>query len=77
MLQVIITLHKNNYYRFIKIAIQTGTLKEAYSSKEIGCNHLSCVRAAIVVPLYVKNEVVGTLKLYFTNKHDVNFQINS
>ncbi|MEB7801930.1 sensor histidine kinase [Staphylococcus xylosus] len=57
-----------------KIAIQTGTLKEAYSSKEIGCNHPGCpLEAAIVVPLYVKNEVVGTLKLYFTNKHDVNF----
>ncbi|NQD99312.1 LytS/YhcK type 5TM receptor domain-containing protein, partial [Staphylococcus xylosus] len=57
-----------------KIAIQTGTLKEAYSSEDIGCNHPGCpLEAAIVMPLHVKNEVVGTLKLYFTNKHDVNF----
>ncbi|MDW3895525.1 histidine kinase [Staphylococcus saprophyticus] len=57
-----------------KRAIQSGTLKEAYSSEEIGCNHPGCLlEAAIVVPLRVKNDVVGTLKLYFTNKYDVNY----
>ena len=55
-----------------KQAIQAGTLKEAYSREDIGCNHPECpLEAAIVVPLSVKNDVVGTLKLYFTNKHDV------
>lgn len=57
-----------------KKAIQSGTLKEAYSSEEIGCNHPGCpLQAAIVVPLHVKNEVAGTLKLYFTDKNDVTF----
>lgn len=55
-----------------KQAIQAGTLKEAYSREDIGCNHPECpLEAAIVVPLSVNNDVVGTLKLYFTNKHDV------
>src|SRR5699024_11808302 len=55
-----------------KQAIQAGTLKEAYSREDIGCNHPECpLEAAIVVPLSVKNDVVGTLKLYFINKHDV------
>src|SRR5699024_11208295 len=37
-----------------------------------GCNHPECpLEAAIVVPLRVKNDVIGTLKLYFTNRHDV------
>lgn len=55
-----------------KQAIQAGTLKEAYSREDIGCNHPECpLEAAIVVPLRVKNDVIGTLKLYFTNRHDV------
>ncbi|MCG7338110.1 sensor histidine kinase [Staphylococcus sp. ACRSN] len=57
-----------------KEAIHSGTLKEAYSSEEIGCNHPGCpLQAAIVVPLSVKEKVVGTLKLYFTNVNDVTY----
>src|SRR5699024_10640472 len=43
-----------------KQAIQAGTLKEAYSREDIGCNHPECpLEAAIVVPLRVKNDVIG------------------
>ena len=57
-----------------KEAIQSGTLKEAYSSEDIGCNHPGCpLQAAIVVPLRIKDKVVGTLKLYFTNVNDVTY----
>lgn len=52
-----------------KEAIRTGTLKEAYSREDIGCNNPNCpLEAAIVVPLYLREEVVGTLKLYFTDR---------
>ncbi|PTL11722.1 sensor histidine kinase [Staphylococcus gallinarum] len=57
-----------------KEAIQSGTLKEAYSSEDIGCNHPGCpLQSAIVVPLRIKDKVVGTLKLYFTNVNDVTY----
>ncbi|MGA4514884.1 two-component system, LytTR family, sensor histidine kinase LytS [Staphylococcus caledonicus] len=55
-----------------KEVIRTGKLKEAHSKEEIGCNHPNCpLKAAIVIPLMTNNEVAGTLKFYFTDKHDI------
>lgn len=55
-----------------KEVIRTGKLKEAHSKEGIGCNHPNCpLKAAIVIPLMTNNEVAGTLKFYFTDKHDI------
>lgn len=57
-----------------KAVIDTGQQKEVYSSKEIGCQHPNCpLEAAIVIPLYIQEDIVGTLKLYFTDYHDLTF----
>ena len=57
-----------------KAVIDTGQQKEVYSSKEIGCQHPNCpLEAAIVIPLYIQGDIVGTLKLYFTDYHDLTF----
>ncbi|MBF0840970.1 sensor histidine kinase [Staphylococcus lentus] len=57
-----------------KVVIDTGQQKEVYSSKEIGCQHPNCpLEAAIVIPLYIQGDIVGTLKLYFTDYHDLTF----
>ncbi|UBH08705.1 sensor histidine kinase [Macrococcus armenti] len=51
-----------------KQVIHSGEIKEAHSKREIGCTHPGCpLEGAIVIPLYVNNEVTGTLKLYFTD----------
>lgn len=55
-----------------KEVIRTGHLKEAHSSEGIGCHHPNCpLEAAIVVPLYTHQEVVGTLKFYFTDHNNI------
>ena len=65
-------LPKTNHYQSFKTGNTSRYFKEAYSREDIGCNHPECpLEAAIVVPLRVKNDVIGTLKLYFTNRHDV------
>ena len=57
-----------------KAVIDTCQQKEVYSSKEIGCQHPNCpLEAAIVIPLYIQGDIVGTLKLYFTDYHDLTF----
>lgn len=57
-----------------KAVIDTGQQKEVYSSREIGCQHPNCpLEAAIVIPLYIQEDIVGTLKLYFTDFHDLTF----
>lgn len=51
-----------------KQVIRSGDIKEAHSKEEIGCTHPGCpLEGAIVIPLYVNDEVVGTLKLYFVD----------
>lgn len=57
-----------------KEVIKTGKLKEAHSKSEIGCHHPNCpLQAAIVIPLHIQTQVVGTLKLYFTDAHRLTF----
>lgn len=57
-----------------KEVLQTGKTKEVHSKKEIGCTHKGCpLEAAIVIPLKTKNETVGTLKFYFTDKNRLTF----
>ncbi|MDQ7176650.1 LytS/YhcK type 5TM receptor domain-containing protein, partial [Staphylococcus chromogenes] len=53
-----------------KEVIQSGKLKVAHTREGIGCHHPNCpLEGAIVVPLYIHNEVAGTLKFYFTDNN--------
>lgn len=45
-----------------------GNIIQANSKAEIHCSEPSCpLEAAIVLPLMIKNKVVGTLKMYYTD----------
>lgn len=49
-------------------AIRNGELEIAYSKKEIGCSHPDCpLEAAVIIPLWINDAVVGTLKMYYTD----------
>lgn len=49
--------------------IQTGQVSLAYNSKMIGCVDHDCpLEAAIVTPLRIGKEVIGTLKMYYTDQ---------
>lgn len=53
--------------RLSELVIKTGQVRIAKSQDEIGCSHADCpLEAAIVVPLRVKGNVMGTLKMYYT-----------
>lgn len=57
-----------------KQVIKSGEIKEAHNRHEIGCTHPGCpLEGAIVIPLYVHNEVTGTLKLYFTDSNKLTY----
>lgn len=50
-----------------KTAIQSGEVLVAHSREEIDCDHRGCpLESAIIIPLKVKNQTLGTLKLYFS-----------
>jgi len=54
--------------------LRTGEIKEAHSREEIGCGVADCpLEAAIVIPLKIAKETVGTLKLYFDNADELTF----
>ncbi|WP_267202252.1 sensor histidine kinase [Limosilactobacillus kribbianus] len=47
--------------------IRSGQVHVARTREEIGCTHQDCpLEAAIVVPLRIKDRVIGTLKMYYT-----------
>ena len=49
--------------------IQSGQIAIARDSTEIGCINPNCpLEAAVVAPLRVKNQVIGTLKMYYTDQ---------
>lgn len=55
-----------------KQVILTGQKRIVKTKSEIGCNHQDCpLAAAIVVPLYSRNQIVGTLKFYFTDPSEL------
>lgn len=57
-----------------KQVIKSGEIKEAHNRHEIGCTHPGCpLEGAIVIPLYIHNEVTGTLKLYFTDSNKLTY----
>ncbi|WP_159543046.1 sensor histidine kinase [Streptococcus halichoeri] len=57
-----------------KEVIETGAIHVARHKSEIGCHYPNCpLAAAIVVPLYVKGQVAGTFKLYFTDAQQLTY----
>jgi two-component system, LytTR family, sensor histidine kinase LytS len=53
-------------------ALMTGTYTVANSIKEIECLNPKCkLQSAIVVPLYMKDSIIGTLKLYKTTENSI------
>ncbi|GFK30797.1 sensor histidine kinase [Streptococcus canis] len=54
--------------------IETGHIHAVRQKSQIGCSHPDCpLEAAIVVPLFVKKEVVGSFKLYFTDASSLTY----
>ncbi|MGP6146375.1 LytS/YhcK type 5TM receptor domain-containing protein [Jeotgalibaca sp. A122] len=57
-----------------KQVLAEGEIKEARSKREIDCDNPNCpLAAAIVIPLKSKNQVIGTLKLYFTDENELTY----
>lgn len=62
------------YTDLTREVIETEEIKEVHSHEEIGCPNPDCpLEAAVIIPLYTKEKVLGTLKLYFTNEEDLTF----
>ncbi|TDB36861.1 MAG: sensor histidine kinase [Actinobacteria bacterium] len=59
--------------RATREAIETNEHRILSTREEIGCPRSGCLlRAAIVVPLQIRNEPVGTLKFYYTTPRLLN-----
>lgn len=57
-----------------KEVLHTGKTKEVHSKEEIGCYHTGCpLESAIVIPLKTQEDIIGTLKFYFTDKNKLTF----
>jgi two-component system sensor histidine kinase LytS len=52
-----------------KACLAAGQFTVAQHGEEIGCTHADCpLKSAVIVPLYCREEVVGTLKLYYAHE---------
>ncbi|MFD1955250.1 LytS/YhcK type 5TM receptor domain-containing protein [Paenibacillus thailandensis] len=59
--------------RLTRTVLEQGKIAVATSRKEIQCADENCsLQAAIVLPLQVRGETVGTLKLYYTDPERLN-----
>lgn len=48
--------------------LRTGQMTIAHAKEEVGCSDPNCpLQAAIVIPLFSHQQIVGTLKMYFTD----------
>ncbi|WP_245867376.1 Sensor histidine kinase YpdA [Sporomusa silvacetica DSM 10669] len=57
------------FTKLTKACLAQGQITVAQSQKEIGCTVSSCpLKSAIVVPLYCRDELVGTLKMYYAHE---------
>ncbi|KLU62465.1 sensor histidine kinase YehU [Peptococcaceae bacterium CEB3] len=53
-------------------AVQAGEMKLAEDKSQIGCRNKECtLRSAVIVPLFGRGEVMGTLKLYQDREHGI------
>lgn len=56
-----------------KIVLERGKITVAKEKEEISCCHKNCpLRAAIVLPLKMKGEIAGTLKMYYKDPEKLN-----
>lgn len=52
-----------------KACLEAGQITVAQTAGEIGCCHENCpLKSAVIVPLYCRDEIVGTLKLYYARE---------
>ena len=52
-----------------KTCLENGQVTVAQHASEIGCCHEDCpLKSAVVVPLHCRDEIVGTLKLYYARE---------
>lgn len=57
------------FTKLTKACLEQKQVTVAQSQKEIGCNVPACpLKSAIVVPLYCRDELVGTLKIYYARE---------
>ena len=57
------------FTKLTQACLAQGQITVAQSQKEIGCNVSTCpLKSAIVVPLYCRDELVGTLKMYYAHE---------
>lgn len=57
------------FTKLTKSSLTNGQITFAQTQKEIGCNVPSCpLKSAIVVPLYCRDEIAGTLKIYYAHE---------
>jgi two-component system sensor histidine kinase LytS len=56
-----------------KACLEAGQITVAQNAGEIGCSHENCpLKSAVIVPLYCRDEIVGTLKLYYAREEAMN-----
>ena len=52
-----------------KQCLQTGQVMVAQTAHEIGCINENCpLKSAVIVPLFCRDEIVGSLKLYYQHE---------
>ena len=57
-----------------KAAITRGDYLVAHSHEEIQCSHPDCLlQSAVIVPLFMRDHLIGTLKLYKTDASGITF----
>lgn len=57
-----------------KQVIENGLMKIMNSPEEIECSSENCqLKSGIIVPLKEKDEIIGTLKLYFSKRNGISF----
>ncbi|QDR80747.1 sensor histidine kinase [Sporomusa termitida] len=60
---------KQVFTKLTKACLQRGQVTVAQTQAEIGCNVPACpLKSAIVVPLYCRDDLVGTLKIYYARE---------
>lgn len=60
---------KQVFTKLTQACLQHGQVTVAQTQAEIGCNVPACpLKSAIVVPLYCRDDLVGTLKIYYARE---------
>ena len=55
-----------------KEVLETGEYKIAYSKETIACDNPKCVlKSAIIAPLIIENQTIGSLKLYNSKNYEI------